>query len=294
MKILIFGQNGQVAWESQRACSVIGEVVALGSKDVSFLHLASIREAIQSIKPTHIINAAAYTAVDKAETEEHLANQINGEAVGTIAEEAKSIGAKLIHYSTDYVFDGTKDSPYIESDEVCPMNAYGRSKALGEKYIQQVECEHLILRVSWVYGNRGNNFYKTMIRLFQEREKLNIVADQIGAPTWSRDIASATAILLRLAENKSGIYHMTPRDSRVSWYDFSKQIFSEVKEYGGSLNLTTKSICSILSSEYPVPAKRPMNSCMDSEKLMNDFGVALPSWDISLRHVILDRFEGAT
>jgi dTDP-4-dehydrorhamnose reductase len=283
LKILIFGKNGQVSTELLQVFADASRerLVVRGSDQADFKNPEKLPALIREIKPTHIINAAAYTAVDKAESEEAIANTINGEAVGVIATEAKKIGAKLIHYSTDYVFDGTKKTPYVESDVPNPLNAYGRSKLLGEKNIQQVGGEYHILRVSWVYGQHGNNFYKTMLKLAADREELRVVSDQIGAPTWSRTIAEKTKLLVQSANLSSGIYHVSPQ-GQTSWYDFACKIFETARAHGA--NLKIKTVTPIPSSDYPTPAKRPLNSKMISEKELGPIAME-KTWDQYLKDI---------
>lgn len=287
MKILLFGKNGQVGWELQRSLAVLGEVKALGSQEVDFTKPERIQQVISEYKPSHIVNAAAYTAVDKAEDEEELATSVNGHAVGVIAEEAKRIGASFLHYSTDYVFDGKKSSPFVETDEESPLNAYGRSKLLGEKNITQIGGNSIILRVSWVYGARGNNFLKTMLRLGSDRESLSVVDDQVGAPTWSRHIAEVSAHILKddSFSSKKGIYHLAPQ-GRVSWCGFAKAIFEAERSTKSENTLKIQSVMPILAKDYPVKALRPLNSVMSSAKLENAFGLKLAHWQDSLALVI--------
>ena len=226
MKILLFGKNGQVGWELNRSLQPLGEVVALSREEADFSNPESLRKIVSEISPDVIVNAVAYTAVDKAEEEEELAAIINGVAPGILAEEALKINALLIHYSTDYVFDGAKDSPYIETDKPNPINAYGRTKLAGEVVIQSSDCDYLIFRTSWVYASRGHNFLLTMLKLASEREELSIVADQMGAPTTAKLIADTTALSIRQAmgEKQSGnfssdLYHLATSGS-TSWHGF--------------------------------------------------------------------------
>jgi dTDP-4-dehydrorhamnose reductase len=287
MKILILGRNGQVAQELQKSCVSLGEISVLGSEQASFLLPDAILQYIKEYRPTHIVNAAAYTAVDRAETEEAQARQINATTVGLIAEQAKAIGACLLHYSTDYVFDGAKSSPFVETDECRPLNAYGRTKLLGEQHIQDVDGDFVILRISWVYGQHGNNFYRTMLRLGYEREELKIVDDQIGAPTWSREIARASTTILQNSQlkDKSGLYHLSPQ-GRTSWCGFAQKIFSLQGQLHPELPLKAKRVLPIATEEYPTPAVRPRNSLMNSDKLKNAFNLQLPSWDDSLQQMM--------
>ncbi|MDP2827041.1 MAG: dTDP-4-dehydrorhamnose reductase [Sulfuricellaceae bacterium] len=288
MKILITGKDGQVGWELQRTLSTLGEVIAHDRHGLDLANPDSIRQAIRSAKPDLIINAAAYTAVDKAESEPELAMAINGIAPGIMAEEAKKMGAALIHYSTDYVFDGTKPAPYVEQDVTNPLNVYGKTKLAGEDAVKAAGCPFLILRTSWVYGGRGKNFLLTMLRLAGERDKLSIVADQTGAPTWSRMIAEATAQIV--AQRKSGLsdlhglFHLSATGS-TSWHGFTEAILSNrnVSEVSARPQLLP-----ISTAEYPLPAARPMNSRLSCGSLQQAFGLELPAWDVSLRLCMAD------
>ncbi|MEQ1485980.1 dTDP-4-dehydrorhamnose reductase [Methyloglobulus sp.] len=288
MRILLTGATGQVGWELARTLLPVGEVMAVDRSQADLADLNSLRAIIQRHKPDVIVNPAAYTAVDKAETEQELAFLINAEAPGVMAEEAKKIGALLVHYSTDYVFDGTKNTPYTEDDATNPINVYGQSKLAGEQAIQSVGGDFLILRTSWVYASRGNNFLKTILRLAAEREELKIVADQIGSPTWARLIAETTAHIVRQAllekqanRFNSGIYHLTSTGD-TSWHGFAQQIVDSVREQG-KVALKNKSIYPIPTIDYPLPAKRPTNSRLSTRRLEQQFGLTMPSWDNALR-----------
>lgn len=278
MRILLTGKTGQVGWELQRALVPLGEVVALDRNGMNLANPDSIRSAIRETKPELIVNAAAYTAVDQAESEPELAMAINGVAPGIIAEEAKRFGATLVHYSTDYVFDGTKDSPYTEADTPNPVSIYGKTKLAGERAIEAAGCAHLILRTSWVYGARGNNFLLTILRLAKERDELRIVDDQIGAPTWCRAIASATAsVVSRFFEEpnaKQGVYHITCA-GETSWCNFARAIVMCSYVSGAR-------IVRISTDEYPLPARRPSNSSLSNSKLNSTFGIILPRWQAAL------------
>ncbi|WP_411726511.1 dTDP-4-dehydrorhamnose reductase [Methyloglobulus sp.] len=288
MKILLSGATGQVGWELARTLLPIGEVVEVNRTQADLADLKALRGIIQQYKPNVIINPAAYTAVDKAETEQEQAFLINAEAPGVLAEEAKKIGALLVQYSTDYVFDGTKSTPYTEDDATNPVNVYGQSKLAGEQAIQSVACDYLILRTSWVYAGRGNNFLKTILRLAAEREELKIVADQIGAPTWARLIAETTAHIVRQAmlerqvnNFNSSVYHLTSSGD-TSWHGFAEKIVKIVREQG-KLALKNRTIHPIPTTGYPLPAKRPANSRLSTSRLEQQFGLTLPSWDNALR-----------
>ena len=288
MKILLFGKNGQVGWELNRSLQPLGEVVALGRREADFSDPGSLRDILQSTRPDVIVNAVAYTAVDKAEDEEDLADLVNSVAPGIIAEEALKNDALLIHYSTDYVFDGTKTSTYNEADEPNPLNAYGRTKLAGERAIMSSGCDFLILRTSWVYASRGNNFLLTILKLAGERNELSIVADQTGSPTSARSIADATALCIHQAHERrrsedfsSGLYHLTSSNC-TSWHGFSEEIIKIARCMPG-IELKVKTIKKIPSDQYPTPAKRPMYSCCSNAKIEKTFNIRLPDWKQSLR-----------
>jgi dTDP-4-dehydrorhamnose reductase len=288
MKILLTGATGQVGWELARALLPLGEVIAVNRNEANLAELKSLRTIIQQHKPDVIVNPAAYTAVDKAETEQELAFLINAEAPGVLAEEAKKIDALLVHYSTDYVFDGTKSTPYTEDDSTNPVNVYGQSKLAGEQAIQAVAGDYLILRTSWVYASRGNNFLKTILRLAAEREELKIVVDQIGSPTWARLIAETTAHIVRqvMLERQansftSSVYHLTSTGD-TSWHGFAQKIVDIVREQG-KVALKNRAIHPIPTTDYPLPAKRPANSRLATNRLEQQFGLTMPSWDNALR-----------
>ncbi len=284
-KILILGQRGQVAWELQRTLASLGNITVLGSGQLDLANPDQIREQVRSIQPDMIVNAAAYTAVDKAESESDLCMSINGIAPGILAELARESQALLVHYSTDYVFDGTKNSPYLETDLTNPLSVYGASKLAGEQAIIQVDCAHLIFRTTWVYGNRGKNFLLTILRLAAERKELKIVADQIGSPTWSRSISEATAqIIAQCRHDRSsikGLYNLSAAGT-TSWHGFANQIVDRSRSINPELALAIDQIFPIPATDYPTPAQRPANSVLDNCKIMADFGVQLPDWKLSL------------
>lgn len=285
MRILITGKNGQVGYELERSLQSSGEIIALDRHQMDLSNLDELRKVIRAIKPNLIINAAAYTAVDKAESEPELAMLINGKAPGVMAEEAKKLNAALIHYSTDYVFDGKKSTPYVETDQTCPINVYGVTKLAGEQAIQQVGIPYLIYRTSWVYGMRGKNFLLTVLRLAKERNELSIVADQYGSPTWCRTIADITANVLTQSqwkvsnqewwEQNSGIYHLTGQ-GHTNWFDFAQAILKNA--VGTKLPLVKP----LTTSEYPLPAKRPEYSVISSNKVLNNF-CEIPDWEYALK-----------
>ncbi|KPJ88032.1 MAG: dTDP-4-dehydrorhamnose reductase [Gammaproteobacteria bacterium SG8_11] len=297
MRIMLSGANGQVGWELSRSLLPLGEVVALTRAQCDLSRPDTLSNIVQEIKPDVIVNAAAYTAVDKAEEEEELATVINGTAVGVLAEEAKKHNALFIHYSTDYVFDGKKSEPYTEDDIPNPINAYGRSKLIGEQAIQQVGCDYLILRTTWVYAARGKNFLKTMLRLAQERNELRIVADQYGAPTWARNIADVTAQVLATAKRErlvgeftSGTYHLSA-SGKTTWHDFSSAIIERVKQVALVSSIKTERVLPITTEDYPLPAARPKNSQMDSSSLTARFGVTMPEWQHAMELCIDEVFR---
>jgi dTDP-4-dehydrorhamnose reductase len=280
MKILLTGSTGQVGYELARSLQGIGEVVAVDRGVMDLSDLDQVRDVIRREKPQLIVNPAAYTAVDKAESEPELAHRVNAEAPGLMAQEAKALGAAMVHYSTDYVFDGSQPSARREDDPIGPLNVYGASKLAGEQAIAAAGIPHLIFRTSWVYGTRGKNFLLTMLRLAKERDELKVVADQHGAPTWSRTIADTTALVLSQAHaggrewwvQNSGVYHLSAQ-GQTTWFDFTRAI---VEEAGLSCR-----VLPITSAEYPVPAKRPQYSVMSSERLMARF-CRLPDWKEAL------------
>lgn len=293
--ILLTGVNGQVGYELARSLQGLGRVVALDRNGLDLGDLDRIRHVVRDLKPALIVNPAAHTAVDKAETDVAAAMLLNGEAPGVLAEEAKRIGAALVHYSTDYVFNGNKDGAYLEDDAVDPKSVYGRSKLAGEQAIAASGCRHLIFRTSWVYGTRGKNFLLTMLRLGRERGELNVVADQHGAPTWANTIATLTSNVLSQAhaygsaydweawwERYSGIYHLTAGGT-TSWHGFAEAIFA-------LSNLPNKPIVhAIPASSYPTPAIRPSNSRLSNDKLADTFGLRAPDWYDALRLCMTER-----
>lgn len=278
MKILLTGCSGQVGYELERSLQALGEVVAVDRARMDLSDLEQVRAVVREVKPGLIVNPAAYTAVDKAESEPALARRINALAPGVMAEEGKRLGAAMVHFSTDYVFDGTKQGAYVETDPTNPVNVYGQTKLEGEQLIAAAGIDHLILRTSWVYGMRGKNFLLTMLRLAKEREELRVVADQHGAPTWSRTIADTTAVLLAQArqdgwwERHSGIYHLSGR-GETTWFGFTQAIIENA-----GLNCR---VLPISSAEYPVPARRPVNSLMNADKLTSQL-CTLPHWKTAL------------
>ena len=288
MKILLLGKNGQVGRELEKSLAHLGDLTALDRQGMDLGNPDSIREQIRRVQPGVIVNAAAYTAVDKAESEPDLAIAVNGMAPGVMAEEAARLNALLVHYSTDYVFDGTKPSPYTEQDTPNPLNVYGRSKLAGERMICEHASRFLIFRSTWVYDAQGKNFLNTIKRIGAQRSELTIVDDQLGAPTWSREIAKATAqaIALYLADPDpkriNGIYHLTAQ-GQTSWFGFAQAAAG----YGLFAGLAhPPALRAISSTEFPTPAKRPMYSVLSNAKLFEQFGIQLPDWKVSLRECL--------
>ncbi len=294
MRLLLTGANGQVGWELARALVPLGEVVALGRAQCDLARPERLPDVVRDVNPDIIVNAAAYTAVDKAEEEEELASTVNGTAAGVLAEEARRRGALFVHYSTDYVFDGKKNTPYTEDDAPCPINAYGRSKLAGERAVGEVGGNYIIFRTSWVYAARGHNFLRTILRLARERDELRIVADQIGAPTWARDIAKATAAIIEAGIRERsekrfapGIFHMTAAGA-ASWYDFAEAILEVARELDIACDQTllrgkaAPELHPITSEDYPSPAPRPRNSRLAGDRLRGRFKISPPDWRNSL------------
>ncbi|SER36414.1 dTDP-4-dehydrorhamnose reductase [Nitrosomonas sp. Nm51] len=300
MKILLFGKNGQVGWELQRSLAPLvssDQLFVLGSDSPALCgNLANpkgIRQTVRTVKPDIIINAAAYTAVDKAEQESQLAQTINADAPSVMAEEARRLNAWLIHYSTDYVFDGSGDQPWTETDTTGPLNVYGRTKLTGEDNIIASGCAHIILRTSWVYAAYGNNFVRTILRLARERDQLQIVDDQFGAPTGAELIADVAAhIVHTLRDQKNaaavgGLYHLTAQGC-ISWYGFAHFILAQAAEAGMPLNLVPDNLHPIPSCDYPTPAKRPLNSRLETTRIQKTFNLCLPEWQNGVSRVLIE------
>jgi len=281
--ILLIGRHGQVSWELQRTLAPLGKVVALDFPEVDLTDSDGLRKLVREVKPQVLVNAAAYTAVDKAEDELEKCRAINATGPGVLAEEAAKLGALMVHYSTDYVYNGGGEAPWTEESPTGPLNVYGQTKLEGDVAIAQaLPGNHLIFRVSWVYGARGGNFLLTMLRLARERESLSIIDDQIGAPTWSRQIAEATALAIARRQDQSGVYHL-PQAGFTSWHGFAKSIFELDPKKSEQV---LKELKAIGTDAYPTKAARPRNSRMSGEKLASDFGIRLPHWEDSLRQVI--------
>lgn len=288
MRILITGATGQVGWECRRSLQALGEVSGVGRLDCDLAQPESLRSLVRRLAPDLVVNAAAYTAVDRAEAEPDLAQAINAVAPGVLAEEVQRLGAGLIHLSTDYVFDGGKPTPYVEDDPTAPLSVYGRSKRHGEQAVLASGAAAMILRTSWVYAMRGHNFARTILRLAREREELRIVADQHGAPTWARSVAAAiAAIVARAGRDRAsiaasfaqhgGVFHLTAA-GQTSWFGFAERLLQASADPARRV----RSLQAIASDEYPTAARRPANSVLDCTRLRDRWGVALPHWDEAL------------
>lgn len=288
MTILLLGKNGQVGWELQRALAPLAPLVALdrrgeaGERDLcgDLADLEGIAATVRRLQPQLIVNAAAYTAVDQAEREPELAQRVNAEAPAVLAREAAACGALLVHYSTDYVFDGSGQRPWCEDGATGPLNVYGRSKLAGERAILASGCAHLILRTSWVYAARGGNFAKTMLRLAAERERLTVIDDQWGAPTGAELIADVTAhavAQLRAQPGKAGVYHLAAA-GETTWFSYAKHVLASAGKARPAINLKATEVLPIGTADYPTPARRPHNSRLDTQRLRNTFGLTLPPW----------------
>src|SRR5580658_6490827 len=290
-KILIFGRVGQVGWELRHKLACLGEVKSVDFPEIDFSKPDTIRDTVRTVQPKVIVNAAAYTAVDKAEAAPEPAWAINASGPGVIAEEAKRLGALMVHYSTDYVYDGSKPGPWVETDKPNPLNVYGETKLAGDEAIAAVGGDHLILRTSWVYGARGANFLLTMLRLAKERPELRIVDDQTGSPTTSECIAQATADILAQViapggglAGRGGVYHLTSSGA-TTWFGFAKEFLSR--------QAICPKLTPIPASEYPLPAVRPVNSVLSCDRIVETFGIRMPSWELALDLVLETLAEGA-
>jgi dTDP-4-dehydrorhamnose reductase len=285
MKILLLGKNGQVGWELQRALIPLGELIAVDRTQADLAEPEKLRALIADIKPDWIINAAAYTAVDKAEKQSELAHTINAQAVGVLAEEALRQNAWLVHYSTDYVYDGCKVGAYLETDEVSPLSVYGQSKLAGEQLIRDSGCKHIIYRTSWVFAARGSNFAKSMLKLATEHEQLNVIADQFGAPTAAELIADITSLCVNqlshgdatFCQQRVGTYHLVA-SGEATWHSYAKHVINKAAVLGKNMLTTTDKVLPIPTSQYPLPAKRPKNSILSTAKLTDSFKLNLPHW----------------
>jgi dTDP-4-dehydrorhamnose reductase len=289
MRIMLTGCNGQAGFELSRTLAPLGDVIALDRAGCDLANEAGLRAAVRQIRPDVIVNAAAYTAVDKAETDEALAHAVNAAAPGILGEEAARCGALVIHYSTDYVFDGSGSAPFHETSATGPLNAYGRSKLAGEQALAASGARHFIFRTSWVYGVHGSNFARTMLRLAAEREELRIVADQTGAPTAAALIADVTAHALRQAAADSGVpsgvYHLAA-SGETTWFDYAAFVIAAARKAGHSLRLPEGALVPIATADYPLPAARPLNSRLGTGRLRQTFGLVLPHWQHGMDHFL--------
>ena len=294
MNILLFGKNGQVGWELQRSLAVLGTVTALDFDSTDhcgdFSQPGAVADTVRALRPDVIVNAAAHTAVDKAESEPDFARTLNATTPAALAAEAARLGAWLVHYSTDYVFDGSGDQPWVETDAPAPLSVYGATKLAGEQAIQQSGCQHLILRTSWVYAARGGNFAKTMLRLAQERERLTVIDDQWGAPTGADLLADVTAHAIRHLHQRpqdSGLYHCVA-GGETNWHSYAKYVIAHARQARAAINIKATEVMPVPTSAFPTPARRPHNSRLDTHKLQATFGLALPHWQHGVARMLTE------
>ena len=294
MNILLFGKGGQVGWELQRSLAVLGHVTALDHDSTDhcgdFANPEGVAATVRALKPDVIVNAAAHTAVDKAESEPELARLLNATTPGVLAREAAALGAWLVHYSTDYVFDGSGTRPWVETDTPAPLSVYGRTKLEGEQLIQQSGAKHLILRTSWVYAARGGNFAKTMLRLAQERERLTVIDDQWGAPTGAELLADVTAHAIRHLQQRpqdAGLYHLVA-GGEVTWNGYAKFVIEHANKAQSAIKIVAKEVAPVPTSAFPTPAVRPHNSRLNTSKLQTTFGLTLPHWQTGVERMLTE------
>lgn len=294
MNILLFGKGGQVGWELQRSLAVLGHVTALDHDSTDhcgdFANPEGIAATVRALRPDVIVNAAAHTAVDKAESEPELARLLNATTPGVLAREAAALGAWLVHYSTDYVFDGSGTRPWVETDTPAPLSVYGRTKLEGEQLIQQSGAKHLILRTSWVYAARGGNFAKTMLRLAQERERLTVIDDQWGAPTGAELLADVTAHAIRHLQQRpqdAGLYHLVA-GGEVTWNGYAKFVIEHASKAQSAIKIVAKEVAPVPTSAFPTPAVRPHNSRLNTSKLQTTFGLTLPHWQTGVERMLTE------
>jgi len=294
MKILLFGKSGQVGWELQRSLAPLGQVIALDCDSADglcgdFTNRAGLAGTVRRVAPDVIVNAAAYTAVDKAESEPELARRINALAPGVLADEAQELDAWLVHYSSDYVFDGSGEKPWLETDATGPLSVYGKTKLDGELAVARCE-KHLILRTSWVYAARGANFAKTMLRLAQERDQLKVISDQIGAPTGAELLADVTAHAVRTLKRRpqlAGVYHLAA-GGETSWHAYARFVIEHARQAGRPIRVMPEAVEAIRTSAYPTPAQRPLNSRLDTGKLQAAFGLVMPDWQVGVERMLAE------
>jgi dTDP-4-dehydrorhamnose reductase len=285
MKILLFGKDGQVGWELRRSLSWLGDPICFGRKEADLENLTTLHRVIERHRPDVIVNAAAYTAVDKAESDDATAKAVNAVAPGVLAEEAAKLNAWIVHYSTDYVYDGTKNSPYVESDVTCPLSVYGKTKREGDELIRKHSPKHLIFRTSWVYAARGRNFIKTILGMAQERDHLKVINDQFGAPTSAELIADVTALGIYLVSQQpdqkrgdlAGTYHLVAA-GETNWFGVARFVLEQAQALGLAVKVKPSQLLAISTDEYRVTAKRPRNSRMATDKIRQAFGIHLPHW----------------
>jgi dTDP-4-dehydrorhamnose reductase len=295
LKILVTGKNGQVGFELQRALAPLGEIIAVDHAECDLADADAIRELVRQVAPDVIVNPAAYTAVDKAEADQATATAVNAQAPRVFGEEAARLGALVVHYSTDYVFNGTKEGAYSEADQPDPQSVYGSTKFAGERALAEVNPRHLILRTSWVVGAHGGNFAKTMLRLAAERDQLSVVADQFGAPTSAALLADMTAQLIRQYQREGadafpyGTYHVSA-SGETNWCDYARFVIGEALAAGKVLKVGPDAITPLTTAQYPTPAKRPANSRLDTSHFRSTFGLRLPHWQESVRHILQQIF----
>ena len=294
MKILLLGKNGQVGWELQRSLAPLGELIALDRHSADLCgdlsNLAGLANTVRAIRPDVIVNAAAHTAVDRAESEPELANTLNALAPGVLAQEAAQLGALLVHYSTDYVFDGSGERPWQETDTPAPLSVYGHTKLAGERRIQAAGVRHLIFRTSWVYGARGGNFAKTMLRLAQERERLTVINDQFGAPTGADLLADVTAHAIRqvLAQPQDcGLYHLAAA-GETTWHAYAQHVLAQARLAQPTLSIKATEVAPVPTSAFPTPARRPLNSRLATHHLQTTFGLTLPPWQQGVNRMLAE------
>jgi len=294
MNILLLGKGGQVGWELQRSLAVLGQVTALDFDSQEqcgdFSNPQGIRDTVRALRPDIIVNAAAHTAVDKAESEPEFARLLNATTPGVLAEEAARLGAWLVHYSTDYVFDGSGTRPWVETDAPAPLSCYGRTKLEGEQLIQQSGCRHLILRTSWVYAARGGNFAKTMLRLAQERDRLTVIDDQWGAPTGADLLADVTAHAVRQLQQRpqdGGLYHLVAA-GETNWHSYAKFVLDHAAKAQAAIKIKATEVAPVPTSAFPTPATRPHNSRLSTAKLQSTFGLRLPHWQAGVARMLTE------
>ena len=297
MNILLFGKNGQVGWELQRSLAVLGTVTALDFDSTDhcgdFSQPAAVADTVRALRPDVIVNAAAHTAVDKAESEPDFARTLNATTPAALAAEAARLGAWLVHYSTDYVFDGSGDRPWVETDAPAPLSVYGATKLAGEQAIQQSGCQHLILRTSWVYAARGGNFAKTMLKLAAERDALNVIADQWGAPTSAELLADVTAHVLRQAMARpalGGLYHCVA-GGETTWHAYAQLVIEHARAAGVPIKVAADAVRPIPTTAYPTPATRPLNSRLDTSRMQTAFGLHLPDWQPGVVRMLTEHLQ---